>query len=122
MRSSTRESDIRGSMAGWSARGRTSLVGRLLGRFISQSKTFAGIIVWVGIGIVLTIVVLAIFAPFLAPFDPKTKVATEETPPGEPFLLGTDGYGQDVLSGTMWGARLPLAYVAVSTDIAAVLR
>src|SRR5437867_12672311 len=109
MRSSTLESGTSGSMAGWLARGRTSLVGRLVARFLGQSKTFAGILVWTGIAIVLAIVVLAIFAPVLAPFDLNTKVATEETPPGGAFLMRIDRSGQDVVSRSMCGARVRLA-------------
>jgi peptide/nickel transport system permease protein len=104
-------------MESWFARGRTSVVGRLVGSFLRQSKTLAGIIVWVGIGIVLAIIIMAIFAPFIAPFDPNTKVADPETPPGGRFVMGTDRSGQDVLSRIIWGARVPLAIVAVATTI-----
>ena len=104
-------------MAGWFARGRTSLVGRLIGTFIGQSRTVAGILVWIGIAVVLAIIVMALFAPFLAPFDPNTKVANPEVPPGGPFVMGTDRGGQDVLSRIIWGSRVPLAIIAVATTI-----
>jgi len=104
-------------VAGWFARGRTSLVGRLIGTFIGQSRTVAGILVWIGIAVVLAIIVMALFAPFLAPFDPNTKVANPEVPPGGPFVMGTDRGGQDVLSRIIWGSRVPLAIIAVATTI-----
>src|SRR5207245_9721509 len=108
-------------MAGWFARGRSSLVGRLLGPFLGQSRTIAGILVWIGLGVVLTILVLALLAPFIAPFDPNTKVASPELPPGGAFLMGTDRGGQDVLSRIIWGSRVPLAIIAVSTTISLAL-
>src|SRR2546428_1416653 len=75
-------------MAGWFARGRTSLVGRLLGTFIRQSRTVAGILVWIGLAVILAILVMGILAPFIAPFDPNTKVGATELPPGGPFEIG----------------------------------
>lgn len=104
-------------MASWFARGKTSIVGRLVGSFLRQSKTLAGVVVWIGIAIIIGIVFVAVFAPFLAPFDPNTKVADPETPPGGPFIMGTDRSGQDVFSRILWGARVPLAIVAVATTI-----
>src|SRR5256712_7438022 len=104
-------------MAGWFARGRASLVGRLLRTFIRQSRTVAGILVWIGLAVILAILVMGILAPFVAPFDPNTKVGATELPPGGPFVMGTDRAGQDVLSRIIWGARVPLAIVAVSTTI-----
>lgn len=98
-------------------RGRTSVVGRLLHTFRREARTKAGIIVWVGLGIVLGLVVLAALAPILAPFDPNAKVGEPLTPPGGPFLMGTDRSGQDVFSRILWGTRIPLAIVAVSTTI-----
>ncbi len=105
----------------WYARGRASMAGRVLGTFRKHSKTGPGIAIWVGIAIVLAIIVMAVFAPFLAPFDPNTKVGNIAEPPGGQFLMGTDLSGQDVLSRIIWGARVPLAIVAVSTFLSLVI-
>lgn len=104
-------------MVPWSTRGTRSLVGRLLSAFLKESKTLPGILVWIGLAVVLTIVALAALAPLLAPFDPNTKVGDVETPPGGSFLMGTDRAGQDVWSRILWGARVPLAIVALSTVV-----
>ncbi|TMA03379.1 MAG: ABC transporter permease [Methanobacteriota archaeon] len=64
---------------------------------------------------------MALLAPFLAPFDPNTKVADPELPPGGPFVMGTDRGGQDVLSRIIWGSRVPLAIIAVATTISLAL-
>lgn len=104
-------------MARWSTRGATSIVGRLLKSFLRKSRTLAGVLVWIGIAVVLALVVLAILAPYIAPFDPNVKVGPEETPPGGPFLMGTNRAGQDVYSRILWGARVPLSIVALSTTV-----
>jgi len=96
-------------------------VGRLFGTFLRQSRSIAGVLVWIGIAVVLAIIVMALLAPFLAPFDPNTKVADPELPPGGPFVMGTDRGGQDVLSRIIWGNRVPLAIIAVATTISLAL-
>jgi peptide/nickel transport system permease protein len=102
-------------MASLFERGKTSIVGRLIGKFIRETRGLPGVIVWVGISIVLIILILAIFAPWIAPFDPNTQVAAPETPPGGPYIMGTDRAGQDVLSRIIWGGRVPLMVIALST-------
>ncbi len=60
---------------------------------------------------VLAIIVLvAIFAPWIAPADPyDTSMASRLKPPGTPgHILGTDELGRDMLSRLMYGARLSL--------------
>jgi peptide/nickel transport system permease protein len=55
------------------------------------------------------IVLLAIFAPLLAPHDPLLLTpALRLKPASAQFLLGTDGYGRDVLSRIIYGARISL--------------
>ncbi|PZA10011.1 ABC transporter permease [Rhodopseudomonas palustris] len=60
--------------------------------------------------ICLTLVVLmAIFAPWLAPHDPvKLAPALRLKPPSAEFLLGTDAYGRDLLSRIIYGGRVSL--------------
>ncbi len=99
----------------WVARGRKSVVGHLLDRFFRESDTMSGVFVWVGLTVILVIVVLAIFAPVLAPFDPNTKAGAVTAPPGGLFLMGTDRGGQDVFSRILYGGRTPLLIVVVST-------
>ena len=75
------------------------------------------------IGALLCLLVLlaAVLAPWLAPFDPNEQhIIDRLSPPGGDYLLGTDVYGRDVLSRILWGARVSLL-VAVSSTAAAVL-
>ncbi|MGH7930541.1 MAG: ABC transporter permease, partial [Candidatus Binatia bacterium] len=62
-------------------------------------------------GIVLTtlIVVVAVFAPWLTPFDPlEQNIARGDLAPGGEHLLGTDNFGRDVLSRIILGTRVSL--------------
>jgi peptide/nickel transport system permease protein len=55
------------------------------------------------------VVLLAIFAPWIAPHDPVLLTpALRLKPSSAQFLLGTDGYGRDLLSRTIYGGRISL--------------
>lgn len=56
------------------------------------------------------IVVAAVLAPVLAPFDPyDTNLRMRLRPPGADHLLGTDTQGRDMLTRLLYGARTTLA-------------
>ena len=68
------------------------------------------------LGIVLMIV-MAIFASHLSPFDPVVAHYDEMlAAPNAEYWLGTDQYGRDVLSRIIWGARTAL-YVGFTSAI-----
>jgi peptide/nickel transport system permease protein len=55
------------------------------------------------------IILMAIFAPLLAPHDPMQLLPAQRLKPSSAqFLLGTDAYGRDLLSRTIYGARISL--------------
>jgi peptide/nickel transport system permease protein len=66
----------------------------------------------VGAVMLLVVVFLAVFAPWLAPYDPKVRVDVTPqdilTPPDAQHLLGRDDAGKDVLSLLIYGARVSL--------------
>ncbi len=66
----------------------------------------------VGALMLLVVVFIAIFAPWLAPYDPKARVevtpADVLAPPDAHHLLGRDDAGKDVLSQLLYGARVSL--------------
>jgi peptide/nickel transport system permease protein len=77
---------------------------------------------WVGFVLLAAIVVIAIFAPLIAPHDPlEQNIVTRLEPPSSEFLLGTDGYGRDVLSRLIYGARISLAVGFLAILIAMVI-
>lgn len=62
-----------------------------------------------GIAIVGLWLFIALFVPWLAPFDPITQDATSSLlPPGGAHLFGTDNFGRDIFSRVLWGARVDL--------------
>jgi peptide/nickel transport system permease protein len=72
-----------------------------------------------GGAIVIGLVVIAVFAPLLAPYDYTAQVmGNRYAPPGTTNLLGTDHLGRDVLSRLMFGARISLAVGMISVGIA----
>ncbi len=73
----------------------------------------------VGGVIVLAWIVVAIFAPELAPHAPNDQFATPQLPPSHLYVFGTDELGRDVLSRVLYGARLslPLAALLVAASM-----
>lgn len=67
----------------------------------------------IGLGISIALVLMAIFAPFLAQHDPISQdLSRRLLPPGTPGnLLGTDDFGRDILSRLIWGSRITLYIV-----------
>lgn len=76
---------------------------------------------------IVMIVVAAIFAPWLAPFDPTEQFFDGLTlqgaplPPNDEFMLGTDLLGRDLLSRLIYGARTSLIIGIVSNGIAVII-
>ena len=65
----------------------------------------------VGVLMVVSVVLTALCAPLLAPYDPTRAVAPTFGDPGWPshaFPLGTDQLGRDILSRIIFGARISL--------------
>lgn len=59
-----------------------------------------------GAFILISFAIIGIFAPQIAPYDPKEFVARPHQAPSSEFWFGTDGSGKDVFSQTVWGTRL----------------
>lgn len=75
-----------------------------------------------GLAIVLIFVTLALFSPWIAPYDPiATSWSAVRKPPSLQYLFGTDEIGRDVLSRVVWGARASLMAGLVSVCISMVL-
>ncbi len=69
--------------------------------------------------IVMTLVILAIFAPQIAPYDPfKLNVPDRLQPPNLQYWLGTDDLGRDQLSRIIYGSRTTLQIGVISVGIA----
>jgi peptide/nickel transport system permease protein len=76
----------------------------------------------IGLGIVAVYLLVAIFAPLLAPYDPLAQdVLHSLAPPSAEHLLGTDGLGRDMLSRLLYGARIDLLLGGAATGLALLL-
>ena len=76
----------------------------------------------IGLGIVTSLTLLALAAPWIAPADPlRGSLLNSLRSPSREFWLGTDVQGRDLLARLLFGARLSLAVGLVSQTVASVL-
>lgn len=69
--------------------------------------------------IITTMVLLATFAPLLAPFDPiAISLGDRLQPPGGDHLFGTDEMGRDIFSRILYGARISMVIGLMVVSIA----
>lgn len=72
--------------------------------------------------VVLAVMVfLALFAPYLAPYEPTKIVGAFGAPPSTKFWLGTDAIGRDVFSRLLYGMRVSLLVGIMATLISTVI-
>src|SRR5215471_11979168 len=75
-----------------------------LGEFLRRSALGR----W-GLGVTLLLVLLALFAPWLAPYDPAAQNLPQRlVPSGTGHWMGTDELGRDILSRVLYGARVSM--------------
>lgn len=74
----------------------------------------------IGLGILLTLLLVAFLAPLLAPHDPFAQNLTNRLLPlgTDQHLLGTDSLGRDILSRLIYGSRITLYIVTLVALIA----
>jgi peptide/nickel transport system permease protein len=70
----------------------------------------------IGAAIAVGWVIVAIFAPYIAPHDPLAQIYPPAQSPSSAHLFGTDELGRDVLSRVIYGSRVsvPIALLLVS--------
>lgn len=64
-----------------------------------------------GLGIIITVTLMAIFAPIIAPYDPIKSGKDVLQPPSSKHIMGTDNLGRDIFSRIIFGSRVVLAVV-----------
>jgi len=75
---------------------------------------------WIAGGVLLALVLVAIFAPLVAPYDPVAQpdiVRLKDLSPSWAHPFGTDAYSRDILSRVIYGARISLSVAALATLI-----
>lgn len=76
---------------------------------------------WIGTLLIVGLVLTAIFAPWIAPFDATERVARPFQVPSAAHLLGTNDIGQDIFSELVFGTRISLAVGVLAAFIAIVI-
>ncbi len=75
-----------------------------------------------GLFVIVALVIIAIFAPLIAPFDPtRQSWAAVRKAPSALHWFGTDEVGRDLLSRIIYGTRASLAAGVISVGIAVAL-
>ncbi|KAA5968065.1 MULTISPECIES: ABC transporter permease [Pantoea] len=68
----------------------------------------------IGLTLVVILIAMALLAPWLAPFDPNVQTINQRLlPPSALHWFGTDGFGRDLLSRVIYGARPTLLLVSL---------
>ncbi|MBP6152521.1 MAG: ABC transporter permease, partial [Candidatus Methylopumilus sp.] len=75
-----------------------------------------------GIIIISLVLFIAVFAPWLSPYDPNyIDIHSILLPPSVSHFMGTDGLGRDVFSRMLYGSRISLLVGIVAVGIATVI-
>ncbi len=61
-----------------------------------------------GMGLAVFLILMAVFANFIAPYDPAAISTDRLASPSLEHLMGTDNYGRDLFSRIIYGARVSL--------------
>lgn len=75
-------------------------------------------------GVLAVIIVVALLAPVVSPYDPIAQpdiIGLKNSAPSLSHWFGTDSYSRDVLSRCIYGARISLSVAALATTIAITL-
>jgi peptide/nickel transport system permease protein len=95
---------------------RTSLFRDAMRRLFRNKLAIVGMIV------MGTFLLTAIFAPLIAPYDPiGQELVMRRRPPSQEHLLGRDDLGRDILSRIIFGARTSLQVGVMSVGFAIVI-
>ncbi|CVI64652.1 MULTISPECIES: ABC transporter permease [Agrobacterium] len=85
-------------------------------RLLKRKTVAAGLIV------LLVFVLLAVLAPMIAPYSPsKLSIVNRLKPPSELYWFGTDEFGRDVFSRTIYAGRLSLLVGAAVVALSALI-
>ena len=75
------------------------------------------IVAQIGLAIIALNLIVALFAPWIAPFDQATPVGDPWADPDAKHLLGLDNLGRDLLSRLIYAARLSIGLTLVITAL-----
>lgn len=76
---------------------------------------------WVGLVIVGAFIILAIFAPWIAPYDQAETVGDTWAPSSATSWMGTDQIGRDMMSRIIYGARMTIGIALATTTLSFII-
>jgi peptide/nickel transport system permease protein len=87
---------------------------QLVRRLLRHRGAVAGFVV------LAALLLIALLAPLIAPYDPIAVSRTTLKPPSAQHLMGTDNIGRDILSRVIYGTRISLRMGFIAVAIAAI--
>lgn len=76
---------------------------------------------WIGLVIVTSFIVVALFAPWIAPYGEAESVSDTWASSTWQFWLGTDNIGRDMLSRLIYGARMTIGVALLTTVLSFII-
>lgn len=91
-----------------------------------RNRIFRGInkylLFYTGLFIVLFFIIVAVFAPYISPYDPTAvHLSNVLAPPSLQHFFGTDELGRDVFSRVVYGSRISISVGFVAVGISVVI-
>lgn len=75
-----------------------------------------------GLAIVIALILIALFAPLLAPYDPIARIKADSSlAPSSVHLFGTDLLGRDILSRVIYGSRISIEVGIIAVGISVII-
>src|SRR5437870_429363 len=72
----------------------------------------------IGAVVILLVLLIAIFAPVISPYNPTSQAAKRLLEPSAQYWLGTDELGRDVFSRIVFGSRISLEVGIIAVSLA----
>ncbi len=76
------------------------------------------VFLWLGGAIVAMLLLVALLAPLISPFDPRAIAGPSLAAPSTAHWLGTNDAGQDILSQLIWGTRSSAVVAVLAAGLA----
>ncbi len=89
--------------------------------YIGTQRYFSHIYGRIGFFMLLVLIIVAVFAPFIAPYNPYFLSNEILSPPSLAHPFGTDHLGRDIFSRIVYGARTSLLVGVIAAGISAIV-
>src|SRR4030043_1093711 len=75
-----------------------------------------------GLSIVILLILIAIFAPLISPYDPIARIKEDSSlSSSKTYLFGTDLLGRDILSRVIYGSRISIEVGVIAVGISVII-